>query len=104
MHGQFEELGVVLKEPGVCRGRGAKLGARPLGALHRLEDAPIHAEQHFIGGGPEEVFLAAKIAIDGALAHAGPVGNDLNVGAAETDFRKGADRLVQDGLPFARVF
>ena len=52
--------------------------------------------------GPEEVFLAAEVAIDGALADARPIGDHLDVGPAEAEFGKGADGLFEDGLPLFR--
>ena len=76
----------------------------PSTPLHRLEHVPLQAEHDLVGGGPEEVFLAAEVAIDGPFADPGPVGDHLDVGAAEAEFGKGADGLFEDGLPLSGVF
>ena len=100
---QFEIMRVGLEELGISGGRGAEL-AQAFDARHGREDVLVEAEQDLEAGRPEEVILAAEIAIDGALAHACPVGDDLDVGAAEADFGKGADGLIQYGLPLVGVF
>ena len=100
LDGQFQIVGICIEEVGVGDGGSAELGVGAVDSLHRPKHVLLHAHEDFIGCGPEELFLAAEVAIDGPFADARPVGNDLDVGVLKSAFREGANRLLHNGGAF----